>query len=367
MKQPESGRTRTEQYAMVAGCLLGGAIGDALGAPIEFMSIDEIRAAFGSSGVTKFEPAYGRIGAITDDTQMSLFTAEGVIRAEIRYETRGICNPAMVIYFAYLRWLVTQGVPAESVDQAAVAEGCMGWLVTNAVLHSRRSPGNTCISALSSGDAGRPEYPPINDSKGCGAVMRAAPLGLAPLADPLGIGCRVGMLTHGHPTGYISAGAFVVIIDEITKGSSIVDATRTAIRQIRGRYAEDADETIAALWGALALATLGPPTSGPEAIAALGLGWTGEEALAIGLYAALTAGSDFRRGVEVAVNHSGDSDSTGSICGNILGCALGVDALPSDLLDELEARDVIEELSADFVTCAAGRISDLSWEKYPGA
>ena len=63
------------------GCLLGGAVGDALGAPVEFMRHSQIVARFGPGGVRDFAPAYGRTGAITDDTQMSLFTAEGLLRA----------------------------------------------------------------------------------------------------------------------------------------------------------------------------------------------------------------------------------------------------------------------------------------------
>lgn len=59
------------------GCLLGGAVGDALGAPLEFMRRSEILQAFGPKGITDLVPAYGKLGAITDDTQMTLFTAEG--------------------------------------------------------------------------------------------------------------------------------------------------------------------------------------------------------------------------------------------------------------------------------------------------
>ena len=77
----------------VAGCLLGGAVGDALGAPIEFMRLSEIRERFGPQGLREFAPAYGRLGAITDDTQMTLFTAEGLLRAMTRGYARGLNHP----------------------------------------------------------------------------------------------------------------------------------------------------------------------------------------------------------------------------------------------------------------------------------
>lgn len=94
----------------IQGCLIGGAAGDALGAAVEFLSIEEIQETFGPDGLMDFAPAYGRIGAITDDTQMTLFTVEGLIRAIVRGSERGgILDPRAVVHQAYLRWLTTQG------------------------------------------------------------------------------------------------------------------------------------------------------------------------------------------------------------------------------------------------------------------
>lgn len=109
------------------------------------------------------------------------------------------------------------------------------------------------------------------------------------------------------------------------------------------------------------LAGKGKPTA--EKLTALGAGWVAEEALAIGVYAALAAGT-FREGVLLAVNHGGDSDSTGSIAGNILGAALGRGAIPAPWLEKLELRDVIEQVAADLVT--EFEESGEWWRKYPG-
>ena len=157
----------------IAGCLLGGAIGDALGAGIEFDSITEIRRAHGPTGVTDYVEAYGRRGAITDDTQMTLFTVEGIIRASVRARAKGICNPANVVRHAYLRWYHTQG---HRWPDDEFAGGPDGWLITVEDLHHGRAPGNTCLSAMAQGGTGEPDEP-INTSKGCGGVMRAAPAG----------------------------------------------------------------------------------------------------------------------------------------------------------------------------------------------
>src|SRR5579883_1882250 len=133
------------------GCLLGGAVGDALGAPVEFWSLAEIRGRLGPAGVTEYLPAYGRRGAITDDTQMTLFTAEGLLRADNRGREKGIADPLAVVHRAYLRWLRTQDErPPARPDPED------GWLLALPELHSRRAPGNTCLSALRSGRVGTP-------------------------------------------------------------------------------------------------------------------------------------------------------------------------------------------------------------------
>lgn len=179
------------------GCLLGGAIGDALGATVEFWTLSEIRSRLGPSGVTDFLPAYGTPGAITDDTQMTMFTAEGLIRAGVRWHERGICHVPSVVWRAYLRWLLTQGHPPADPDFEPD-----GWLIGHDLLWSSRAPGQTCLSALRSGVRGTPLERP-NDSKGCGGLMRIAPVGLVALR-PFQLGCELAALTHGQPTGFLS-------------------------------------------------------------------------------------------------------------------------------------------------------------------
>jgi ADP-ribosylglycohydrolase len=187
------------------GCLLGGAVGDALGAPVEFMKRTEILRRFGPNGITTYAPAYGGLGRITDDTQMTLFTAEGLLRGEVRGAFRGITSYVNVTAHAYLRWLQTQGEdPAFEINPGS---GETGWLFHQRELHSRRAAGNTCISALKAMQSlGEPAR---NDSKGCGGVMRVAPVGLfmgrlgaaVSPEDAFRLGQELAALTHGHPTG----------------------------------------------------------------------------------------------------------------------------------------------------------------------
>ncbi|MHB8575003.1 MAG: ADP-ribosylglycohydrolase family protein [Dehalococcoidia bacterium] len=318
------------------GCLLGGAVGDALGAPIEFLSLPDIRSQFGSAGLQDFSPAYGRRGAVTDDTQMTLFTAEGLLRADNRLRDTGSMDSVTLVYRAYLRWLETQEHLAPSLGGGLDKS----WLSQAPALRSRRAPGNTCLSALRSGSIGAADQP-LNDSKGCGGVMRAAPAGLAE-ARPFRLGCDVAAITHGHPGGYLPAGCFAQVIALIINGADLLPAVTAAIEELVTW--KESRETAALLTRAVAMAQLGRPT--PEAIESLGSGWTGDEALAIAVLCALTA-DDFEDGVLMAVNHGGDSDSTGSIAGNILGALLGARAIPLHWLGELELRETIEEVAED--------------------
>lgn len=212
------GKIDRKSPAHFAGCLLGGAVGDALGAAVEFDSIHAIRGKYGSAGITDYGAAYGRRGAITDDTQMTLFTAEGLLRANTRQLDRGVCHPATVIYRAYIRWLHTQGERSRS---RFSSEKMDGWLIGVKGLHSRRAPGNTCLSALRGEEMGEMQRP-LNNSKGCGGVMRVAPVGLVESVEEraFSLGCEAAAITHGHPSGYYSAGCFSAIIWSLAEGRS---------------------------------------------------------------------------------------------------------------------------------------------------
>ncbi len=332
-------------HARARGCLLGGAIGDALGAPVEFLRREAIETRFGAAGITDYAPAWGGIGRITDDTQMTLFTAEGLLRAWVHGRLRGIASYTGQTAAAYQRWLVTQGEARAS--EPAVADG---WLPSHEALHHRRAPGNTCLAALV--DATRPGQPAVNDSKGCGGVMRIAPVGLfaARIGDRMSTGnafdlaCDLAGLTHGHPTGQLSAGVLAIVVREVALGAPLPAALATAKGCLRERAAHA--ETLAAIERAEALAANG--MSSRDALVELGEGWIAEEALAIAIYCALVA-PDFASGVLLAVNHDGDSDSTGAIAGNILGALMGEQALPEAWLRALELHDVIAQIASDLV------------------
>ena len=357
-------------------CLLGGAIGDALGAPIEFMSIVQIKESFGSSGVTGYVEYKDGKGEFTDDTQMTLFTAEGLLRSWQRQAAKGITSIIVVGYHAYLRWLHTQGI---SIDRSKIIEGVYdiekGWLIQRKELFKKRAPGNTCISALQSGIIGEIDNP-INNSKGCGGIMRVAPVGLlfpGMNNESFKVACDMAAITHGHPSGYLSAGFFASVISDLAIGEELESAIKNAL--IILEKWEGCSETQNAVEYALDLyeesksIMKSEPERIPQLLEKLGGGWVGEEALAISLFCSLIYKNDFRKGVLASVNHSGDSDSTGSITGNILGLINGLNAIPEEWIVNLRYSDIVREIGKDLHTGIKEDGNDIDkdwWNKYPG-
>jgi ADP-ribosylglycohydrolase len=338
------------------GCLLGGAIGDALGHPVEFLSLAEIKGRYGPGGIRDLAVEPGGKAEITDDTQMTLFTAEGLLRAEVQRKEKGSSHLPIVVYHAYLRWLHTQGYPREE----GRGELYDGWLLAEEALHARRAPGTTCLSALLSGKMGTIEGP-VNNSKGCGGVMRSAPVGLLfPKDEAFQIACECAAITHGHPSGYFAAGALAWIIAALIEGEEIEPAVEGAL--VKLAVYEDSGECRAAIIQAVELAA--GTVASERAVEMLGEGWVGEEALAIAVYCALKSRGDFVGGLILAANHGGDSDSTAALTGNILGAYLGLPAIPGEWLAKIELDRVLFQMADDLLL---GYQDSEEWRrKYPG-
>ena len=334
-----------------SGCLLGGAIGDALGYTVEFMSIDEIKDRFGAYGITDLscDQTSGK-AIISDDTQMTMFTAEGILWADFRGKNKGICSYDSCVFYSYQRWLYSQTGRLASKEYEWILDNNQvdykSELLNMKELFHRRAPGNTCLSALMNSanqDYGTIEKH-INNSKGCGGVMRVAPVGLYFYKSPkqaFHVAAECAAITHGHPSGYLSAGVLACIIAEIINGKEIIQAALAAI-DILKTY-DGYEECLEIIQKAINFTE--KAIEPHEAVKLLGEGWVGEEALAIALYCALKYKGDFERALCLAVNHSGDSDSTGAICGNIQGAYLGINGIPSRWIGDVEMSEVLIGLS----------------------
>ncbi|MGC4990257.1 ADP-ribosylglycohydrolase family protein [Nocardia salmonicida] len=346
------------------GCLLGGAIGDALGAPVETRSLQQIRAEYGPAGVTDIDPL-----RISEETQLTAFTVEALIRGSVRARAKGIGGATMgLLQQGLLVWL--RGQVAEMPDQPSAMHSSLS---DHPELIEQRGVANSVYTALRhAAQRHEPTNPlgtrdqPINHSKGSGAVMRAAPCGFGYAADRSGaatdavfeLGCDAAALTHGHPSGWLPAGTLSALIYQLTRGADLATALSRARVELAS-YPEH-EETSAALNAAHRLAARIErerryPT--PEDVETLGQGWIGPEALSIAVFAALAAeglgGTPHDivgTGLLLSVNHSGDSDATGSIAGSLLGARYGRPALPHRWSHTVDARPVLDRLATDYCT-----------------
>ncbi|MFG2866316.1 ADP-ribosylglycohydrolase family protein [Streptomyces sp. NPDC048338] len=366
----------TVRRSRVRGCLLAGAVGDALGAPVEFQSLGAIRRAYGDRGVTGPVPdADGVTGRITDDTQMTLFTVEGLIRAHVRAVTKGIGGgETACVAHAYRRWLDTQNHPSPPA-RGGTDLVRTGRLRTLPWLYARRAPGNACLTGVAAGHVPQPRGPigvgPVNpQSKGCGTVMRSAPFGLTgrPVPEAFELAAHCAQITHGHPTAALASGAFAAIVAHLVEGESAEGAVLRAMDLLRRHPGHE--ETTAALRSAVDLAGEGRPS--PERVESLGAAWIAEETLAIAVYCLLAHPSAPAEALLFSVNHSGDSDSTGAVCGNLLGARHGDAWLPPEWLTRTEGRRVVAELADDLsLQFEHGEIGQgvpvHSYERYPAS
>ena len=330
-------------FTFFEGSLLAGACGDALGYPIEFISIQDIQSMYGKDGITEMDiNGVSNLALISDDTQMDIYTAQGLINGHKKH--CGFNEMIQEIHKSYYRWYITQQrnlsermktvYPLNEIEQDELITPS-----TKRSLCSRRAPGCTCLSALSSGKLGTKHHA-INDSKGCGGVMRVAPIGMYFWKSPeeaYRYGEAASALTHSHKLGYQSGGALAMILAYIFNQHTLRESIQMTIDFMKTQpYTQEMIDVIKK-----AVEVADHRLEGERAFSILGEGWVGEEALAIALWAALMYPDDLKKALLLSVNHSGDSDSTGCICGYIMGALLGTEAIPQEWLSVLELKDLI--------------------------
>lgn len=357
-----------QKKSRYTGCLLGGAVGDALGYPVEFWTESQIVSRFGEMGIQDLEQA-GLPARISDDTQMTLFAANALIRGMSNNDSDLVSE----LRTAYCEWLATQGDKCGMDDEKHPSM----WIYGDKRLHALRAPGNTCLSAIRSfAKDGTQKFKfAENNSKGCGTVMRAAPFGLAVHYDPAAsrgdsdYGVYKGakydaMLTHGHAAAYASSVALALMIYEIVQYRP---TGRTSLQETISGIKVGQPEVDGLLEKAIVLAQ-DENVSDLEGIHMLGAGWIAEEALAIAVFCAVRYQNDFAKAIRTAVNHKGDSDSTGAICGNILGAWLGKEAVEHAFpIHNLELEDIITEIASDLYRSVEKGVplpgTDAEWDK----
>lgn len=314
------------------GCIVGLAVGDALGHPTEFISsVARIKQRYGAQGITDFDSSgHHPAGTFTDDTQMTISVARALARAGKQ--------------------------PLDAV-MTLLGEEFVAWArhPTN-----NRAPGGTCLAGcrhFAQGakwrDAG------VKGSKGCGAAMRAAPIGLYAFDDDdllLQLSAAQSVLTHSHPTGVASSVAAAAPVAWLARGkgtAGLLDYTRAMVERV------DAELLISLGCEPNAARDIGNreqlerldrlqivlDDEHDDVCALLGGAWIGEEAVVTALWCFLKAKGDFSETIRRGATSSGDSDSIACIAGSFAGTLHGLSGLNSPLAARVER-------SADLIVLA---------------
>ncbi|MDE7414510.1 MAG: ADP-ribosylglycohydrolase family protein [Muribaculaceae bacterium] len=333
------------------GSLIGGACGDALGYAVEFNSLTAIQRRYPGRGITEYELDQRGLAPVSDDTQMSLFSLEGMHRAT----QGGAFSPDDFVPFlteSYLDWYATQTEPFHHIPGSRLSEIKGLW--------EQRAPGNTCMSALRElKKVDRAEV--RNNSKGCGGVMRVAPIAIYSHAllhltakETAILAGLAAEITHKHPLSTCASAALTLLIYSIFNFDRDIEninrewlrnLIRLVMYEIRDcSYGAAATDTLENLLNrAMDLAE--SDISDTAGIALLGEGWVAEETLAIALFSVMRYIDDFEKCIVCSVNHDGDSDSTGAVAGNIIGALLGYTKIPEKYITNLEFAPEITSIA----------------------
>lgn len=359
----------------IRGSLMGGAAGDALGYPVEFMNRKSILSEYGLQGIKFFELDRKGKALVSDDTQMTLFTANGILMGITRGYMRGIGGrPENYVDGAYIDWYYTQTGEKRN-DQ--INDFHYTWLRDLPELAHRRAPGNTCLSACYNLLHG---HKVNNNSKGCGGIMRVAPLALTlagymardercpySISEMFEAGAHIARVTHLHPLGFLPAGMLTellfklipISLEEARERISDIaeDTIKTLNKVFAGEYIEEKRYLTELTRKAIRLAHSSTPDY--RAIEELGEGWTGEETWAISLFCTIRHIDSIHDAIVASVNHNGDSDSTGSVTGNIMGAIYGYEEIKhqrlfcpgdKDFEDTIELANIILAIADDLAT-----------------
>ena len=290
------------------GMLFGLAIGDALGAPTEFLTLGRIKTHYGYKGIQDLpDPAL-----FTDDTQMALAIAQALVQAG----DQDLETIMEAVKHHFIQW-------AHSPE-------------------NNRAPGRTCLHGIARMEEGMHwSKSGMARSKGCGSAMRAAPIGYLYQHDPTKlrqVAHATGICTHGHPTADAACIGAAYLVKLALDGTPPQDMIPRLLDFTQG-ISPEFDEAIQKVPQCLDW------EDEEAALDHLGQGWIGEEAVALALYCFLRSPEDYTRTVLRGANTNGDSDSIACIAGGISGAWLGLKSIPEEWAVRIEKTEALTSLA----------------------
>ena len=353
-----------EQLSVYQGCVLGLAVGDAMGAGVDNKTLEDIYIDYGPDGLLGYDLANG-FAEISSYTQVTAFAINGLLVGMAHGYLRGPFLPH--IAKALKEWAGSQHFPRETERKRC-------WLCHISQMRRRRTMDHRTLDALTRDVTGSPKRP-ANSDDGPGTLPAAvaaallfAPERMEP-SDVGTLGAEIVALTHGAPSAFLSGAVLAYVIAGLIHDpeGALKDQFINAADAVAAQFSAypEAVKLQEKVKRAVAVAQKGIHAP-VEVMEKLGC-TNADEVLCGAMYACLKADGDFDRAMIIAINHSGKSAAVGAVCGAILGAHLGVEALPSFYVDCLDAGPVLRELMADLVSCGDGKVTrrlfDDVWDR----
>ena len=350
------------------GCLLGMAVGDAMGYTVDNRSWKEIQEDYGPDGLLGYDLCNG-YADVTSYTQLAAFTCNGLLLGLTRGQMLGKMAPFVkYIGLSSREWAASQRAWGRE-------EPNFCWLSLQSDLCRRRCMDTRMLDTLSRKKQGTPEDP-INNFSAPGSITAAIGVGLFYDHDRMDqqeidlLGAEAVALTHGSPIAFLTGTVVAHIISRLLrrpdgKLKNLFLEAVDAMKEQFGHQYSQAYEISTLVRHAITYAEAENlnPVDVMERLkcdSAAGV-------LAGAVYACLSSHEDFDSAMIVAVNHSGASAAVGALTGAILGIRLGEDALPEFYMECLEPRETLRELADDlFDGCPmemGNKLFDLDWDR----
>lgn len=329
------------------GAMVGSAIGDAFGYPLQEMTYDEICERFEDIGAMELAVS-GKTGTalFTDATQLSLFTADGILWASENDKAYDeICTS--YVFYSYQLWLYMQTKTVAGKEYSWLFERPkkeMSQLLRVKGLTKKRFMHDTNVKALLAAhndNFGRLSSPVNENFDNC-ALKRVTSVGLFYGEDPemaFRMGCDFGAITHSHPDGYLPCGVYAAVLSGLVNGKEPEEAIESALDILCGY--DGHERCYNAVKNAVAMAN-SDEVDPQEGVQRLGLGVDAIEALAIAMFSFVLHQGSFRFAIELAANHDGDSAACAAVTGGLMGAYYGERELPKPWLKKLQHRALIE-------------------------
>ena len=353
-----------EQMNRFRGCLLGMAVGDAIGAAVEKKSYEEICETYGPAGLLGYDTVNG-LAEITSYTQVAAFTVNGLLLAI----SRGQTHDAMAyVTMAMKEWASVQHFPKDPHRRSC-------WLRGTAAFRRRKCMDPRTLDALTRDVLGTPKKP-SNQAEGPGSLTTAVAMGMYFHPERMQfheigvLGAQVVALTHGEPMAFLSGSVLAYVIAAILNDpeGELESHFRLAAQTVADQFGKEFPQALRLQKALLEIIEKAkdPTAQNVAVMESIGCA-TCAQVLAGAMYAVLAGRGDFDTSAIIAVNHSGKSAAVGAVAGAILGAKMGQESLPEFYLECLEAAQVLPELATDLWQCwdkpGAKRLFDVEWDR----